>query len=94
MVEIISGKDRGKRGKVLTAFPKSEKIIVEGVALRKKHRRPRRQGQKGEIVSIASPIDISNMKIICPKCAKATRVGYKVAQDIKYRACKKCGEAV
>jgi len=93
-VLVISGKDRGRKSKIIKVLPKTGKIIVEGVNTRKKHRKPKRQGQKGEIVEIASPIDPSNIKIICPKCAKATRVGYKISGENKYRACKKCGEAL
>jgi len=76
-VLIISGKDRGKKGKVIKALPKENKIVVEGVNLRKKHTRPRRQGEKGQIVEIAAPFDVSNVKLICPKCKKPTRVGYR-----------------
>lgn len=91
-VLIISGKDRGRKGKVLRTFPKRERILVEGINLRKKHLRPRRAGEKGQIVEIAAPIHVSNIKIICSKCGKATRVGYKIEEKKKYRICKKCGQ--
>jgi large subunit ribosomal protein L24 len=94
IVLIISGKDRGKKGKVLKAFPKKLKVLVEGVNIRKKHVRPRREGEKGEIVEIPTPIDVSNVKLICPKCKKATRVGYKIIENTKYRICKKCGKEI
>lgn len=90
-VLIISGKDRGKHGKILDVFPKEEKIVVEGANIRKKHIRPRRAGEKGQIVEMPAPIDISNVKLICSKCGKPTRVGYKIAENKKYRICKKCG---
>ena len=93
-VLIITGKDRGKKAKVLEAFPKEGKIIVEGVNIIKKHRRPRKEGEKGQVVEISKPIDVSNIKIICPKCKQAARVGYKIIQDGKYRTCKKCGEEI
>lgn len=93
-VLIISGKYRGKTGKVLRAFPKERKILVEGVNLVKKHQRPRRTGEKGQIIQIPKPIDVSNAKLICPKCKKATRVGYKIIEKIKYRICKKCGKEI
>jgi len=93
-VLIISGKDRGKKGKVIKALPKENKIVVEGVNLRKKHTRPRRQGEKGQIVEIAAPFDVSNVKLICPKCKKPTRVGYRVLEKNKFRICKKCGEEI
>ncbi len=97
-VLIISGKDRGKKGKVLRAFPKEQKVLVEGVNIRKKHIRPRREGEKGQIVKTPGPISVSNVKLICPKCGKATRVGYTMKSKIKnqkskilkYRVCKKC----
>ncbi len=90
-VQIISGKDRGKSGKVLTAFPKSEKIIVDGVALRKKHQRPKKQGQKGEVVSLPSPFHISNAMIFCPHCGKGARAGYQILEGgRKVRICKRC----
>lgn len=91
-VLITSGKDRGRKGKVLTVFPKERKVIVEGINLRKKHQRPRRAGEKGQIIQLPGPLDISNVKLICPKCGKATRVGYKITEKKKYRICKKCGQ--
>src|SRR3989338_2496273 len=86
-VQIISGKDRGKQGKVLT---KKEKILVEGVALRKKHRRPRRQGQKGEVVTLPSPIHVSNAMLFCKNCNRGVRTGYHILGETKVRICKKC----
>lgn len=93
-VLITSGKDSGKRAKVLKAFPKEQKLLVEGVNLRKKHIRPRREGEKGQIIEIPAPIDISNTKLLCPKCSKPTRVGYKIVEKRKYRICKKCGKEI
>jgi len=94
-VQIISGKDRGKSGKVLRAFPKPEKIIVEGIALRKKHQRPRKQGQKGEVVSLPSPVHMSNAMIFCSHCGRGVRAGYQVLGDgKKIRICKKCKNEV
>jgi len=94
IVLIISGKDRGKKGKVLRAFPKERKILVEGVNIVKKHQRPRRSGEKGQIVQLPKPIDVSNVKLICSKCGKATRVGYKIISDKKFRICKKCQQEI
>jgi len=93
-VLIISGKDRGRKGKVLEAFPEESRILVEGINLRKKHQRPKRSGEKGQIVEMPGPIYISNVKLICPKCGKATRVGYKVLNKNKFRICKKCGQEI
>jgi large subunit ribosomal protein L24 len=96
-VLITSGKDRGRKGKVLEASPEESWILVEGINLRKKHQRPKRSGEKGQIVEMPGPIHISNVKLICPKCGKATRVGYKSKiknQKSKIRICKKCGEVI
>ncbi|KPJ73354.1 50S ribosomal protein L24 [Parcubacteria bacterium DG_74_1] len=109
-VLIISGKDRGKKGKVLEALSKEGKISIEGINLMKKHQKPKKSGEKGQIVQLPKPIDISNVKLICPKCGKATRIGYKLfkehrsshasaealaAEDKKkYRICKKCGQEI
>lgn len=85
-VKIISGKDRGKTGKVTHVFPKKNLLVVEGVNIRKKHTRPKKQGQKGQIIQMPMPINMSNAMIICPGCGKSTRVGKKK----KVRVCKKC----
>jgi len=94
IVLIISGKDRTKKGKVLKVFPKEGKILVEGINLRKKHQRSKRTGEKGQIVEMSTPVDISNAKLICSKCNKATRVGYKIVENKKFRICKKCEQVI
>ena len=94
IVLMISGKDRGKKSKVIKVFPKENKIIVEGVNLRKKHVRPKKEGEKGQVVEIAAPFDVSNAKLICPKCKEAVRIGYKVVGKNKFRVCKKCGQEI
>jgi len=91
---IIAGKDKGRTGKIMKAFPKELKILVEGINLKKKHVRPKREGEKGQVVEIPAVLDASNVKIICPKCGKATRVGYKIEKDIKKRICKKCKQEI
>ncbi len=88
---IISGKDRLRKGKVLKVFSKERKVIVEGVNLRKKHVKQKRAGEKGQIIEMPAPIDVSNLKLICSKCGKATRVGYKYIKGKKERVCKNCG---
>ena len=90
-VLIISGKDRGKKGKILGVFPKELRVVVEGINIRKKHVKPKKSGEKGQIVETPSPLAVSNVKLICPKCAQPTRVGYKFVENKKYRICKKCG---
>jgi large subunit ribosomal protein L24 len=89
-VLIISGKDRQKQAKVLDVFPSAGKLIVEGINLKKKHAKPKRSGEKGQIVEKPAAFPASKVKLVCPKCGKPSRVGYKVAGDKKYRVCKKC----
>ena len=91
---VISGKDKGKAAKIIKSFPKDAKVLIEGVNLRSRHVKPRKQGEKGQIVRVPVPMDISNVKIICPKCGKAARLGYKVENDKKFRVCKKCHSEV
>ncbi|OHA63130.1 MAG: 50S ribosomal protein L24 [Candidatus Wildermuthbacteria bacterium RIFCSPHIGHO2_12_FULL_45_9] len=93
-VLVIAGKDRGRKGKVLQALPKEQRVVVEGMNMRKRHTKPRRQGQKGQIVEKPAAFAISNVKLICEKCGKAVRVGYRVEEENKYRICKKCGAQV
>lgn len=93
-VLIISGKDKGKRGKVLRSLPQEDRIVIEGIHLIKKHQRPKRAGEKGQLVTMPAPVHISNVKIVCSKCGKAARIGYKIEGDKKYRVCKKCGETL
>jgi large subunit ribosomal protein L24 len=93
-VLITAGKDKGRTAKIIKSFPKDLKVLVEGMNLRKKHVRPKREGEKGQVVAIPAPIDVSNIKIICPKCGKATRIGYKTEKDVKNRICKKCKQII
>jgi large subunit ribosomal protein L24 len=94
-VEVIIGKDKGKRGRVLKVLAKEKKIIVEGLNLFWKHFRPRREGEKGQKAQIPFPLYISKVKLVCPKCGKAIRVGYKIlANQNKVRYCKKCKEII
>jgi large subunit ribosomal protein L24 len=89
-VKILKGKDRGKSGKVIRVFPAMNKVLVEGLNLYKKHVRPKRQGEKGEVVEIAKPLAAANVALLCPHCKQATRVGYKLEGIKKFRYCKKC----
>lgn len=91
-VKIISGNDKGKRGKILAVFPRQGTIVVEGTNIKKKHVRPKQAGKKGELVRIPASFPSSRAMIICPKCAKAARLAYKVNESgQKYRVCKECG---
>lgn len=93
-VLVISGKDKGKKGKVTKTLSREHKVIVEGINIKKKHLRARKSGEKGQIIEITLPFDISNVKLICPKCKKPVRVGYKVTEKNKFRVCKKCGQEI
>jgi len=89
-VKIISGKDRGKTGSIMHVFPLKNKISIEGLNVYKKRSRPKKAGQKGEIVHIARPLSATNVMLICKNCKKPTRIGYQVAENKKARICKKC----
>ena len=93
-VLIISGKDRARKGKVIEAFPRQGKVVVEGINLRKKHMKPKKSGEKGQIVETPVPLNVSDVKLICSKCGKPTRVGYKMEGKRKYRICKKCKQEI
>ncbi len=90
-VQVLSGNDKGKTGEVLEVMPKDEKIIVKGVNIRKKHVKPRKQGEEGGIISVECAIPAAKVNVVCPKCNKATKVGYSIEEDKKTRVCKKCG---
>jgi len=96
IVLVTKGKYRGKTGKVLKAIPKENRVIVEGVNIVKKHLKPRRTDEKGKILEIPAPIDVSNLKLICKKCKKSTKITYKIVlekgKEKKVRICKKCGK--
>ena len=84
-VVVLSGKDKGKQGKVLIADPKNAKVVVEGVNVATKHQKPRKQGEEGGIIKVETPIYVSKVQLVCPKCGKATRVGFKVENGKKTR---------
>ena len=90
-VVVISGKDKGKEGKVLVANPKAGKVIVEGVSVATKHQKPRKQGEEGGIIKVETPIYASKVMVVCPKCGKPTRVAHKLEAGKNVRVCKKCG---
>ena len=90
-VKVLSGNDKGKTGEVLEVIPKTQKVIVKGVNVRKKHVKPIKQGEEGGIIPVECSIHSSKVNVVCPKCGKVTRVGYEVNGDTKVRVCKKCG---
>lgn len=94
-VLISAGKDRGKKGKVSQVFPSEKKIVVENINKMIRHVKPKREGEKGQRIEFFAPIDVSNVMLICPKCGKTTKVGFKIAKGKeKQRICKKCNEAI
>ncbi len=93
-VLIITGKDKGRTAKILTSLPKQRMILVEGMNLKSKHVKPKRQGEKGQVVKVPMPLQASNVKFLCPKCSKPSRLGYKIEGDKKFRICKKCKSEV
>ncbi len=108
-VMVISGKQRGgngepgKTGKVLVVYPKTGKVVVEGVAIATKHQKPRQEGMPGGIIKKEAAIDASNVMLVCPKCKKPTRVNHKITQVTRadgkvkrhvIRVCKKCGAEI
>ena len=93
-VVVLSGKDKGKQGKILVSDPKAAKVVVEGVNVATKHQKPRKQGEEGGIIKVETPIYASKVQLVCPKCGKATRVAHKIEGDKKVRVCKKCGAEI
>ena len=90
-VIVISGDDRGKKGKVLEVSPKEGKIIVKGINIVTRHVKPRKQGEEGGIVKVEGAMYASKVMLYCSKCKKPTRIAHKVSGDSKVRVCKHCG---
>ena len=90
-VQVLSGNEKGTTGEVLEVMPKKDKIIVKGVNIRKKHVKPRKQGEEGGIIPVECAIHSSKVNVVCPKCGKAAKIGYIIEKDEKVRVCKKCG---
>lgn len=94
-VVVLSGKDKGTKGKVLSVYPKTNRVIVEGVNMLTKHTKPRRQGDTGGILHQEGEISASNVMYVCSKCKKSVRTGTKVLDNgDKVRYCKKCDEVI
>ena len=90
-VIVLSGKDKGKQGKVLGTVPKSSKIVAEGINMVTCHVKPRKQGETGGIVQREAAMYASKVQVVCPKCSKGTRIAHKIADGKKSRVCKHCG---
>lgn len=94
-VLVIAGKDKGKKGKVRFAYPEKDKIMIEGVNMIKKHAKAKPQVKQAGIIEREAPIAVSDVMLVCAKCNKPARIGYKVLQDgRKARVCRACGEVV
>ena len=93
-VIVLSGKDKGKKGKVLETMPKTGKVIVEGVNVATIHNKARKQGEESAIIRKEIPMYACKVMRVCPKCGKPTRPAYKLAGGKKVRVCKKCGEII
>lgn len=93
-VKVMSGKDAGKTGKVIQVFPKEEKAVVEGVHVMKKNMKANKKGEKGQMIELSAPVYASKLMLVCPKCSRETRVGYRVEAGDKKRICRKCKELI
>ncbi|SMC75638.1 50S ribosomal protein L24 [Papillibacter cinnamivorans] len=94
-VIVLSGKDRGKKGKVMRTVPDDNKVIVEGINMVSRHTKPRKQGEEGGILQKEAPIYAGKVMRVCPKCGKPTRPAHQILADgSKARLCKKCGETI
>jgi large subunit ribosomal protein L24 len=94
-VEITTGKDRGKRGEVRRVLPKEQRLVVGGANIVKRHRRQRNPNEPSAIIEMEAPLHVSNVKVVCPSCNQAVRVGFKLLEDgKKVRTCKNCNEAI
>ena len=93
-VKVISGKDKGKEGKILRAVPEKERVVVEKVNLVKKAMRPTQANPQGGIATMEAPIAVSNVMLVCPKCNKPSRVNHKRENGKMVRVCKKCGKDI
>lgn len=94
-VMVITGKERGKRGRVKQVLPERERVVVEGINYVKRHRRPRGQMDQGGIIEFEAPIHVSNVMVVCPHCRKPVRIGYERLPDGgKARVCRSCDGAL
>lgn len=89
-VKIIRGKDKGKLGKIDKVFAKDQKVLIPGINLYKRHLKARSQSQPSDIVTLVKPLPVTNVMLICPKCHKQVRIGFKFNKGVKFRICKKC----
>ena len=93
-VQVLSGNDKGKTGEVLEIIPKTSRVIVKGINIRKKHVKPKKQGEEGGIIPVECSIHSSKVNVVCPKCNKATKIAIQKDGKEKVRICKKCGAKI
>lgn len=93
-VKVVAGKDKGKIGKILSVYQDDQKVLVENVNQYKRHLKKKTQNDSSQIVTLTKPLPVSNVSLICPKCNKVTRVGFKIEKEKKIRFCKKCGKEI
>lgn len=93
-IKVVKGKDKGKTGKIDRVFPKINKILVSNVNLYKRHLKARSQTKPSEIITLTKPLPEENVILVCPKCHKETRIGYKIEKNNKLRICKKCNSEI
>lgn len=94
-IQVLKGKDRGKRGKIERIFTKEKKVLINGLNIIKKHVKPRGEGKPGGIIEMTKPLGIAKVALVCPKCSRVTRIGFQLGKDKqKQRFCRKCGQVL
>jgi large subunit ribosomal protein L24 len=93
-VKVLSGKDKGRSGKVLEVFPKTSRIAVEGLNIQVRFSKPRKQGEKGQRLELPSPLNISKVMLVCPSCGRTTRIAHEANSSGNFRKCKHCGKLI
>ncbi|MBX4187619.1 MAG: 50S ribosomal protein L24 [Candidatus Doudnabacteria bacterium] len=93
-VKVLAGKDKGKTGKVLQVFPEFGRVVAEGLNVRVRYSKPKKQGEKGQRMEVPAPLTASKVMLICPNCNKPTRVGHQITDSGKFRKCKVCGKTI
>jgi len=93
-VQIMKGKDKGKKAQIEKVFTKEQKVLLPNLNTAKRHYKARSLSQGSEIVTLTVPVPVANVQLVCPKCGKVTRVGYEIAKNDKIRVCRKCGKAL
>ncbi|MBZ0158301.1 MAG: 50S ribosomal protein L24 [Alphaproteobacteria bacterium] len=92
---VITGKNKGKKGRILSVLPEKERVVIEGINIVKRHTKPNKKYTQGGIIEKEAPVHISNVMLMCPKCGRPTRIGNTVLEDgKKSRTCRKCKEVI